>query len=198
MLLTFAGTARAQNVLTQHNDISRSGANNSENILTPSNVNTSSFGKLFSQSVDAQIYAQPLYVSGVAISGKGTHNVVFVATENDTIYAFDADNNGGANALPLWKITLLDGAHGAASGATAVPQADLSTADIYPIVGITGTPVIDTSTALFMWSAKPKRAGRTSSACMRSTSLPAARSSAARSRFRRAFRETGTEAPAAR
>jgi hypothetical protein len=159
MLLSIAGTARAQNVLTQHNDISRSGANNSETILTPSNVNTSSFGKLFSQSVDAQIYAQPLYVSGVAISGKGTHNVVFVATENDSIYAFDADNNGGANASPLWKITLLDGAHGAASGATAIPQADLSTADIYPIIGITGTPVIDASTGTLYVVGKTKESG---------------------------------------
>ena len=159
MLLAFAGNAGAQNVLTQHNDISRSGANNSESILTPSNVNTNSFGKLFSQSVDAQIYAQPLYVSGVAISGKGTHNVVFVATENDSIYAFDADNNGGANASPLWKITLLDGAHGAASGATAVPQADLSTADIYPIVGITGTPVIDASTGTLYVVGKTKESG---------------------------------------
>jgi hypothetical protein len=153
------GAVRAQNVVTQHNDNSRSGANNSEAILTPSNVNTSSFGKLFSQTVDGQIYAQPLYVSGIAVSGKGTHNVVFVATENDSIYAFDADNNGGANASSLWKISLLDGAHGAASGATSVPQGDLSTADITPQVGITGTPVIDPSSGTLYVIGKTKESG---------------------------------------
>src|SRR6185437_9652821 len=120
----------AQNVVTQHGDAARTGANTNETILTTANVNTSSFGKLFSQTVDGQVYAQPLYVANVAISGKGTHNVVFVATQNDSIYAFDADNNGGANASPLWKITLLDAAHGAGAGATAVPSSDLSTPDV--------------------------------------------------------------------
>jgi Legume lectin domain/Chitobiase/beta-hexosaminidase C-terminal domain len=151
--------ALAQNVITQHNDIARSGANNSETILTPSNVNATSFGKLFSQSVDGQMYAQPLYVSGVAISGKGTHNVVFVATENDSIYAFDADDNTGANASPLWQITLLDAAHGAASDATAVPSGDLSTADISPQIGITGTPVIDPATNTLYVAGKTKESG---------------------------------------
>ena len=152
-------TAMAQNVVTQHNDIARSGANNNETILTPSNVNTSSFGRLFSQTVDAQIYAQPLYVAGVQISGKGTHNVVFVVTENDTIYAFDADSNGGANSTPLWKASLLLGTYGAASGASAVPEGDLSTTDITPIVGITGTPVIDPSTNTMYVIGKTKESG---------------------------------------
>ena len=108
-----SSAAAAQNVVTQHGNVARTGANTNETILTTSNVNATSFGKLFSQSVDGQVYAQPLYVANVAISGKGTHNVVFVATQNDSIYAFDADSNGGANASPLWKITLLDAAHGA-------------------------------------------------------------------------------------
>ncbi len=90
-------------VTTYHNDNSRSGANFREPILTPGNVNSASFGKLFSYAVDGQIYAQPLYVPGVAIPGKGTHNVVFVATQNDSVYAFDAASNAGANASPLWR-----------------------------------------------------------------------------------------------
>src|ERR1035438_5011109 len=146
--------ASAQNVVTQHYDNARSGSNPNETILTTSNVNSTSFGKLFSQSVDAQIYAQPLYMAGLTISGKGTHNVVFIATENDSVYAFDADNNGGANASPLWQISLLSGSHGAGSGATAIPNGNLSTTDINPLVGVTGTPVIDPSTnTLYLVSA---------------------------------------------
>jgi hypothetical protein len=145
------GLKAQTNVLTQHNDISRSGANVGETILTPANVNAGTFGKLFAYPVDGRIYAQPLYVHGV-VMGAGTvqagttHNVIFVATEHDSVYAFDADNNGGANANPLWHITLLDAAHGAASGATSVPNGDVSTNDIVPELGITGTPVIDIST----------------------------------------------------
>ncbi len=145
-LLSVSFAAMAQNVVTEHYDNARTGSNTSETILTPANVNTNSFGKIFSQSVDGSIYAQPLYMAGVAISGKGTHNVVFVATENDSVYAFDADNNGGVNAAPLWSISLLTSAHGAASGATAVPNGDVSSTDIQPVIGVTGTPVIDPST----------------------------------------------------
>src|SRR5271165_1054934 len=141
--------ARAQtSVLTQHYDNARTGANTNETILTPANVNTSSFGKLFSQMVDGYVFAQPLYVPGVTM-GAGTkqagttHNVIFVATENDSVYAFDADTNSGANASPLWQITLLDASHGAAAGATSVPASDLSNGVMGPVIGITGTPVID-------------------------------------------------------
>jgi hypothetical protein len=138
VLLFLAFCAQAQtNVVTQHNDNSRTGQNNNETILTPSNVNSNTFGKLFSYQIDGQAYAQPLYVSGVTM-GSGTvqagttHNVVFVATQHDSVYAFDADSNGGSNASPLWKITLLDAAHGAGWGASTVLSGDVGTDDISP------------------------------------------------------------------
>jgi Legume lectin domain/Chitobiase/beta-hexosaminidase C-terminal domain len=132
-------------VLTANYNISRNGTNPHETVLTPGNVNTSSFGKLFSIAVDGFVVAQPLYVSNVVIGGK-THNVVYVATEHDTVYAFDADTNGGANANPLWTAYMLATAHGAQQGATTVPATLVSTADLVPEIGITGTPVIDSGT----------------------------------------------------
>src|SRR5438132_505983 len=117
-----APSASAQTpVLTQHNNNARTGAYTTETVLTPANVNQATFGKLFSYPADGRIYAQALYVPNVSITGKGTHNVIFIATEHDSVYAFDADSNGGSNSTPLWQITLLDSAHGAASGATTVP-----------------------------------------------------------------------------
>jgi hypothetical protein len=129
-------------VTTQHNDIGRTGQNASETILTPANVNATSFGKLFTQIVDGVMYAQPLYMQNVTVPTKGTHNVVFAATENDTVYAFDADNNGGVNGVPLWEASLKTPAHGALPGATSVPSIEIGE-DIAPVIGITGTPVID-------------------------------------------------------
>src|ERR1700730_2062288 len=85
------GSPHAQvNVTTYHNDNARTGQNTQETILTPANVNSAQFGKLFSVSVDGQVYAQPLYLSNVNIGG-GTHNVLYVATEHDSLYAIDAD-----------------------------------------------------------------------------------------------------------
>jgi len=109
-------------VTTYHNDNARSGLNNHESILTHANVNSTAFGKLFQYAVDGQVYAQPLYVPGVAVAGKGTHNVVYVATENDSVYAFDADSNAGANASPLWQAALAN----PANGVTPVPASDVS------------------------------------------------------------------------
>ncbi len=147
-LTAFLGlpTAHAQtSVTTHHNDISRTGANANETILTPTNVNISSFGKLFSYPVDGWVYAQPLYVAGVTL-GTGTaqagttHNVAFVATEHDTVYAFDADSDVGANGNPLWSVSLIG------SGEKTVPNNDLSCGDLFPEIGITATPVIDLTT----------------------------------------------------
>ena len=141
-LLFLASPVSSQvSVTTYHNDNLRSGQNLHETTLTPSQVNVSTFGKLFSQPVDGQIYAQPLVVANLQIVGKGTHTVVYVATENDSVYAFDGNNNTGSNANPLWQVSFID----PAKGITPVPSTDLGTNMISPMIGITGTPVIDLS-----------------------------------------------------
>ena len=133
-------------VFTQHNDNGRTGQDLNETVLTPTNVNSTTFGKLFAQTVDGDVFAQPLYVPNVTIAGQ-SHNVIYVATEADSIFAFDADSNTGANASPLWHASLIDTAHGAAPGATPVDSVhDIVCNALVPLVGVTSTPVIDPST----------------------------------------------------
>ncbi len=128
------------NVLTYHYDLARAGANTNETILTPANVNTNSFGKLFAYALDGQVFAEPLYVSGLVIPGQGTHNVIFATTQHNSVYALDADSNAGPAAGLLWHIDL--------GIPCPVPNNDFANRygpyhDIDPEVGTTSTPVID-------------------------------------------------------
>jgi len=124
-------------VVTWHNNNARTGANTSETVLTPSNVNKSRFGKLFTLNVTGEVYAQPLVVSDVKMTSTNKENLVFVATEADRVYAFDA-NTG----KKVWSRDFTDPKH----GITAPTAEDIGSADIGPQNGITATPVIDTTT----------------------------------------------------
>jgi hypothetical protein len=131
-----SSTVQAADVLTYHNDNSRSGHYFTESILTPANVNVSSFGKLFVLPVDGKVDAQPLYVSSVPIFGVGRRNVLIVATEHDSVYGFDADSG----AL-FWKTSLL--------GAGETPSDDRGCGQVTPEIGVTATPVIDRNAGAF-------------------------------------------------
>ena len=148
-----AGWAQVS-VTTYHNDNARTGQNLNESILTTANVNPNQFGRLFVQPVDGYIYAQPLYVPSVSIGGQ-THNVAFVATENDSVYAFDADSAAGAEASPLWHKSFID----PPSVTTVDSINDIGCTDLVPQIGITGTPVIDPSTGTLYVVAKTKENG---------------------------------------
>jgi hypothetical protein len=119
-------------VLTYHNDDARDGAYTQEVTLTPANVNSNQFGKLLSYPVDGQIYAQPLYVPQMSING-GTHDVVFVETQNNSVYAFDADATS-TNPTTFWHVNL------------GAPIAVYDSGGPWPNVGILSTPVIDVTT----------------------------------------------------
>jgi hypothetical protein len=140
---------RAQvNVTTYHNDVARTGQNTQETILTPANVNYTQFGKLFSVAVDGVVYAQPLYLSAVTIAG-GTHNVLYVVTEHDSVYAIDADS-GTVYA----QVSLIP-----SGGSTVNSDSDIHCGDLVPEVGITGTPVIDPTTGTLYVVAASKVSG---------------------------------------
>jgi len=143
-------------VTTYHNDNSRTGENTQETILTLTNVNSTNFGKLFSQTLDGYSYGQPLYVSNVAIPNQGVHNVVYITTMNDSVYAFDADSNSGGNSQPLWQVNFTN----PALGITPVPTSDLNcTNTITTQVGILSTPVIDTTSNTIYVVARTKENG---------------------------------------
>lgn len=132
-----AASVRPTAVTTYHNDPARTGANTDETSLSATNVSVAAFGKLFSRAVDGHVYAQPLYVPAVSVPGQGLHNVVYVCTQHNGVFAFDADHADAAK--PLWHVSL----------GPSVPARSIdSTRDIAEEIGITSTPVIDLSTQI--------------------------------------------------
>jgi hypothetical protein len=143
LLLTVVVAKGGVNVLTYHNDNSRTGDNLNETILTPANVNANTFGMLFTYAVDGDIYAQPLYVSNLPMGRAGVCDVVFVATEHNSVYAFDAETSAGPSGGLFWHVNL--------GPSVATPSADFGNryggfTEISPEVGISGTPAIDLPT----------------------------------------------------
>src|SRR5579885_1227258 len=130
VLALISQPAKAIDVLTYHNDNARTGQNLSETVLQPGNVNSNSFGRLFTLAVDGKVDAQPLYASAVSVPGNGIHNLLIVATEHDSVYAFDADNG-----TAIWHVMTPK------AGETASDPRNCT--DVYPEIGITSTPVID-------------------------------------------------------
>jgi hypothetical protein len=141
-------------VLTHKYDAKRAGLNSHETTLTPAAV-SSHFGKLFADAVDGLVFAQPLYMSNLNIPGKGAHNVLFVATEHDSVYALDAD----AGQAPLWHVSFI-----APPGITTVPTSVANDpggrTGLGPEVGVTGTPVIDATTSTLYVSAMTYESGQ--------------------------------------
>jgi hypothetical protein len=123
-------------ITTSQYDNTRRGATITEKNLTPQNVNARQFGKLGAFKVDGAVYAQPLFLPNVEVPGKGTHDVLFVATEHDSVYAFDAARPGDP---PLWQVSFLDKTR----GIVPVSEDDAQCPFIRPEIGITSTPVID-------------------------------------------------------
>lgn len=153
------GYAQIAGVFTYHNDNARTALNSQETVLTTANVNSTQFGKLSSYPLDGYVHAQPLYVANVTIPGQGTHNVLYVATENDSIYAFDADNK---SSKPLWHRSFVDRAR----RITPVPCKDIEIfyshcdlKDPNAPVGVVSTPVIDPSSNTMYLDARTKENG---------------------------------------
>jgi len=166
--LTQTGTATVYvtgnpGVFTYHNDNFRTGENTNETVLTSANVNSTSFGKLFAYPLDGFTFSSPIYVANVNIPGRSFHNVVYVATEHDSLYAFDAD---GLTNAPLWQTNFTN----PGAGVTTIPLADIGQTgpDIPNEVGITSTPVVDTNTGTIYVVAKTKEvSGKTTNYVIR-------------------------------
>lgn len=141
IMLAFCATRADVAVLTQHNDLARTGANLAETTLNVANVNTNSFGLVFTRTVDDQIYAQPLIMTNVNLGTNGIHNIVIVATVNDSVYAFDADN-ASSNA-PYWQVNFLGPNVVAPSNTNMTGACGGNYKDFSGRMGIVGTPVID-------------------------------------------------------
>ena len=149
LLLSCAVTTAQVAVTTYHNDNYRSGANTQETALTTANVNVNSFGKRLTFAVQGYVYAQPLYVPGVVIGGKA-HNLVFIATEHDQVYAFDTDSG-----QQIWRTNFL-ASFTPLLVISPVSSNDVGCTDLVPEIGITGTPVIDPSKNTMYLVAKTK------------------------------------------
>ncbi len=143
MLLLLSSMAGAQTarVTTSQYNARRTGANENETVLTPENVNAKTFGKVMTFAVDGAVFAQPLYLPDVAVPGKGTHNLLFVETERDTVYAFDAD---AKSTQPIWQVSLLPKGEASFPVSASAVQCPF----ISPVVGITSTPVIDVESGM--------------------------------------------------
>jgi hypothetical protein len=150
--VTGPGGTASMAVVTRDYDNNRSGVNPQETTLTLSNVNPQQFGKLFTYQVDGYIYGQPLYVAGVNVPGEGKHNVVYVATQEDKVYAFDADQDLGG---PLWETDFTN----QDLNVTSVPCGDVQGCSIAPNIGITATPVISLDNNAIYVEARTKESG---------------------------------------
>jgi hypothetical protein len=158
------GVTNLASVSTYHNNLARDGVNDREFALTPANVNASSFGKLFSCNVDGAIYAQPLWVANLSVKN-AVRNVVFVATQHNSVFAFDAD---ASPCVSLWTANLIDARHGGTAGERPVPAGltgflvGKGEGNLTPEVGISSTPVLDTSRGLLFVVSKSTNAPGTS------------------------------------
>lgn len=148
IVILFGIPVQAQVTTAQYNN-ARTGANVRETVLTPRNVNAKKFGKLFSIRIDGAVFAQPLYLPQLRIPGKGVHNVVFIVTEHDSVYAFDADHH---SAQPLWHTSFIH----PDCGVTTLSSDDVQCPDLGPEIGITSTPVIDATTGTMYLIARTK------------------------------------------
>ena len=186
-------------VLSYHNNNQSTGVNSTETLLTPTTVNSTQFQKQYTVPVDGQVYAQPLYDPGVSITTgnqTGIHNVTYVATQHDSLYAIDS--NGGS---VLWHDSFIFNAGGnpnplnpaIASGVTTVPSGDTGTTDITPEVGITSTPLIDASSNSLFLTAKTKQTSTASPTTSARSTRSASRTGRSSPRPSSATRSTTTE-----